>query len=59
MLASEVHPAQVAGMFYPAEPESLNALIADMRKRARPDSRDHNVCHTAAADTQVRRRFSW
>src|SRR5271163_1211181 len=37
MLASEVHPAQVAGMFYPAEPESLNALIADMRKRARPD----------------------
>ena len=24
-------------MFYPAEPESLNALIADMRKRARPD----------------------
>ena len=37
MLASEVHPAQVAGMFYPAEPESLSALIADMRKRARPD----------------------
>ena len=37
MLASEVHPAQVAGMFYPAEPESLNALIAGARKRARPD----------------------
>src|SRR5271154_630279 len=37
MLASEVHPAQVAGMFYPAEPDSLNALIADVRKRARPD----------------------
>src|SRR5271165_4654604 len=37
MLSSQVHPAQVAGMFYPAEPESLNALIADVRKRARPD----------------------
>ena len=37
MLASEVHPAQVAGMFYPAEPEPLSALIANMRKRARPD----------------------
>jgi MEMO1 family protein len=37
MLGSEVHPAQVAGMFYPAEPEALNALIADVRKRARPD----------------------
>jgi MEMO1 family protein len=24
-------------MFYPAEPEALNALIADVRKRARPD----------------------
>ena len=24
-------------MFYPAEPEALNALIADARKRARPD----------------------
>src|SRR5271166_1337041 len=35
MLTSEVHPAQVAGMFYPAEPESLNALIADVRKGAR------------------------
>jgi len=37
MLRSEVHPAQVAGMFYPAEPEALNALIADVRRRARPD----------------------
>ena len=37
MLTSEVHPAQVAGMFYPAEPETLKALIADVRKRARPD----------------------
>src|SRR5208337_604641 len=37
MLRSEVHPAQVAGMFYPAEPEALSALIADVRKRARPD----------------------
>ena len=37
MLRSEVHPAQVAGMFYPAEPETLRALIAGVRKRARPD----------------------
>jgi len=37
MPRSEVHPAQVAGMFYPAEPEALKALIADVRKRARPD----------------------
>jgi MEMO1 family protein len=32
-----VHPAQVAGMFYPAEPDALNALIADVCKRARAD----------------------
>ena len=32
-----IHPAQVAGMFYPAEPDALNALITDVRKRARPD----------------------
>jgi MEMO1 family protein len=32
-----IHPPQVAGMFYPAEPDALNALIADVRKRARPD----------------------
>ena len=37
MLNDEVHPAQVAGMFYPAEPDALRALIADQRKRARPD----------------------
>src|ERR1700751_4178444 len=37
VLKSEVHPAQVAGMFYPAEPDALNALIADVRLRARPD----------------------
>jgi MEMO1 family protein len=35
--AETVHPAQVAGMFYPAEPDALNALITDVRKRARPD----------------------
>jgi AmmeMemoRadiSam system protein B/AmmeMemoRadiSam system protein A len=34
---SEVHPAQVAGMFYPADSDALNALVADARKRARPD----------------------
>jgi hypothetical protein len=40
MLRSEVHPAQVAGMFYPAEPETLNALTADARvaRTARTDS---------------------
>ena len=32
-----IHPPQVAGMFYPAKPDALNALIADVRKRARPD----------------------
>jgi AmmeMemoRadiSam system protein B/AmmeMemoRadiSam system protein A len=37
MLRSEVHPAQVAGMFYPAEAETLRALIEGVRKRARPD----------------------
>jgi MEMO1 family protein len=35
--AETVHPPQVAGMFYPAGPDALNALIADARKRARPD----------------------
>jgi AmmeMemoRadiSam system protein B/AmmeMemoRadiSam system protein A len=35
--AETVHPAQVAGMFYPAEPDALNALFTDVRKRARPD----------------------
>jgi MEMO1 family protein len=37
MQASEVHPAQVAGMFYPADPDALSALIADVRAHARPD----------------------
>ncbi|RBP17558.1 hypothetical protein DFR50_10249 [Roseiarcus fermentans] len=36
-MLSAVHPAQVAGLFYPAEPDALRALIADMRKGARPD----------------------
>jgi MEMO1 family protein len=35
--AETLHPPQVAGMFYPAEPDALRALIADLRKRARPD----------------------
>jgi hypothetical protein len=33
----QIHPAQVAGLFYPAEPDALKALIADLRSRARPD----------------------
>jgi MEMO1 family protein len=37
MPRSEIHPAQVAGMFYPADPDVLRTLIADVRKRARPD----------------------
>jgi MEMO1 family protein len=32
-----VHPPQVAGMFYPADPNALRALIGELRKRARPD----------------------
>ena len=35
--AETVQPPQVAGMFYPAAPDALNALIADVRKHARPD----------------------
>src|SRR3984957_4652975 len=35
--AETVHSPQVAGVFYPAEPHALNALIADMRRQARPD----------------------
>ena len=35
--AETLHPAQVAGMFYPAAPDALHALIAHVRKRARPD----------------------
>lgn len=34
----QIHPAQVAGMFYPAEPQALQALIGELRKRARPDA---------------------
>ena len=37
MTANEVHSAQVAGMFCPAAPNALNALIADVRTRAGPD----------------------
>ncbi len=33
----QVHPAQVAGLFYPAEPASLCALIRDVGARARAD----------------------
>jgi MEMO1 family protein len=33
----EVHSAQVAGMFYPADPGPLSALIAQVQKRARGD----------------------
>ena len=35
--AETVHPPQVAGMFYPADSDTLNALIAEARKRARSD----------------------
>ncbi len=35
MRTNETHPAQVAGMFYPAEPDALNALIGAVRGRAR------------------------
>ncbi len=31
------HPAQVAGFFYPAEPDGLRSLIGEMRKGARSD----------------------
>ena len=37
MQQDQVHPAQVAGMFYPADPDALTALIADARRQARPD----------------------
>jgi len=33
----QIHPAQVAGLFYPAEPGALKALIAEARSQARPD----------------------
>ena len=35
--AETIHPAQVAGMFYPADPDALSGVIADVRRRARPD----------------------
>lgn len=37
MQQHQIHPAQVAGLFYPAEPDALKALIADARERAPPD----------------------
>ncbi len=36
-MLNAVHPAQVAGLFYPAEPDALRTLIAGMRKGARSD----------------------
>jgi MEMO1 family protein len=36
-MRSEIHPAQVAGVFYPAARDALKALIADQHSRARPD----------------------
>ncbi len=36
-MLNAVHPAQVAGLFYPAEPDALRTLIAEVRKGARPD----------------------
>ncbi len=37
-MRKDVHPAQVAGLFYPAGAESLRALIAEMAKDAWPDA---------------------
>ena len=37
MLTTEVHPAQVAGLFYPAEPGPLNTLIGQARNGARAE----------------------
>ncbi len=36
-MLNAVHPAQVAGLFYPAEPDVLRTLIAKVREGARPD----------------------
>jgi MEMO1 family protein len=33
----QVHPAQVAGLFYPAERSALRELISEAQQRARPD----------------------
>ncbi len=38
MRANDIHPAQVAGMFYPAGPEAVKRLIAGERARARATS---------------------
>jgi len=37
MQQHHIHPAQAAGLFYPAEPDALRALITEARGRARPD----------------------
>ncbi len=36
-MSNALHPAQVAGQFYPAEPEALQALVAKSRDHARAD----------------------
>ena len=36
-MLNAIHPAQVAGLFYPAEPDALRTLIREMRKGARSD----------------------
>ena len=36
-MLSDVHPAQVAGLFYPSEAQSLRDLIRQMARGARPD----------------------
>ena len=36
-MLNEVHPAQVAGLFYPAAAQSLRELIAEAGRGARPD----------------------
>ena len=35
-IQAAVHPAQVAGLFYPAEPDRLRSEIAEAQRRARP-----------------------
>ncbi len=36
-MLNATHPAQVAGLFYPSEPDALRMLIREMRKGARSD----------------------
>jgi AmmeMemoRadiSam system protein B/AmmeMemoRadiSam system protein A len=36
-MLKDIHPAQVAGVFYPAAPDALRMLIGEMRKGARAD----------------------